>query len=240
MPRRLPRSAPFDPHSTIGKAYAQHHEVQEDFRERREQVRAAWRLATGEADAAHRALEDDPQNDGLYSAYQIAWQGLANVFSQECQVNPMMRQPYYTDSYRLVTPEVVRADLLLKHGFATGLEEGIRFLEADAWFFRSGYLKATFIRRITRFPLDDDQRSRLANVVLMVVNKADKRHEWKAYRRLARSVQSPWLIQELESRAAYNHHSPYPLNGEDVAQAAKWMLAACQQKGSTPQLLVAR
>ena len=41
----------------------------------------------------------------------------------------------------------------MKAGDSAGLASAVKFLEADPWFFRSGYIKAELIRSITRMEL---------------------------------------------------------------------------------------
>src|SRR5579884_3201796 len=68
----------------------------------------------------------------------------------------------------------------LRAGESVDLEPFIEFLEADPWFFRTGYEKADIIRSLTRRLLTEKQASRLGQVVLNAVDSRDRR-EFRAY-----------------------------------------------------------
>ena len=87
----------------------------------------------------------------------------------------------------------------LKEGNASGITAAVKFLEADPWFFRSGYTKAELIRYLIRIALPRDIEDRLRLVVLAVVDHGDRR-EFRYYCRLARKVDSPELRRELSKR----------------------------------------
>jgi hypothetical protein len=91
----------------------------------------------------------------------------------------------------------------LRRGDSAGLDTAVRFLEADPWFFRTGYLKASLLRRIRRFSLTPDQTARLRNVVLSVVQRRDGR-EFREYCRLARKVDGPELRSRLQGLAVHS------------------------------------
>jgi hypothetical protein len=78
------------------------------------------------------------------------------------------------------------------------LEFVITFLESDAWFFRSGYLKEVFITRLKRSALTEAAKSRLRGVLLDAVNRRGTR-EFKHYCRLAAVVADRELVAELVS-----------------------------------------
>ena len=54
------------------------------------------------------------------------------------------------------------------------------FLEADPWFYRTGYIKSKLIRYIKRPMLTPEYIKRLQRVVLAVVDKRDDR-DFRAY-----------------------------------------------------------
>lgn len=115
------------------------------------------------------------------------------------------------------------ADLTaVRAGDRSGLPAMIAFLEADPWFFRSGYIKAMALRAIKRFALSRDEAERLRRVVLDMVERRDGR-EFRDYCRLARSLATPEFRREIERRAA----SVDPA----VARRARWVLEALDQKG---------
>jgi hypothetical protein len=109
----------------------------------------------------------------------------------------------------------------LHDGDLSGVETLVRFLEADVYCDRSGYMKADVIRILTRADLDEATLVRLRTVVLAAVEGFDRR-EFRSYIRLARRVDSDALRQELASRL-----------GSATARTsrhAKWMLAGIDQR----------
>jgi hypothetical protein len=76
----------------------------------------------------------------------------------------------------------------------------ICFLESDAWFFRSGYLKQVFITRLKRSSLNEAAKARLRRVLIDAVNRRGTR-EFKYYCRLAIAVAGPELLAELDTAA---------------------------------------
>jgi hypothetical protein len=139
------------------------------------------------ADRAHQAIprtgriDPDPEVRDTWSA-QVGW-------AQETQ--------------RAVFTEALwAAQAALQAGDRSGLEYGVRFLEADPWCFRSGYVKPTLIYPITRLELDESVRERLRRVVLAVVDDRRRRREISRYGRLAWGVGNAELRAELERRTA--------------------------------------
>lgn len=108
------------------------------------------------------------------------------------------------------------ADLLA--GKTESVEMYIAFLEADLHFFRSGYAKSEVIRGLKRLLLTSSQKRRLQTVVLRVIDRGFRR-EFRDYCRLARSVQSPDWLREIETR----------LSSSDPNHSlrARWVLDAC-------------
>ncbi len=98
----------------------------------------------------------------------------------------------------------------------------IEFLNADPWFFRSGYVKAKLIRMLTRLPLTTEQLDRLRSVVLNVVDRRGGQ-EFRAYCRLARRVDAPDLRANLQLRLSHSD--------KGVRRRAGWVLDAL---GGTP------
>lgn len=81
------------------------------------------------------------------------------------------------------------------------IEFVVCFLEADAWFFRSGYLKQILLTRLKRSYLNESTKSRLRRVLVDAVNRRGTR-EFKYYCRLAAVISNEHLISELESALA--------------------------------------
>lgn len=111
-------------------------------------------------------------------------------------------------------------------GFRTGRtdvdpEPFLRYLEADPYFFHSGFIAADCIRYLKRFPLTENQKARLQRVVLHAVDSRDRR-EFRDFCRLARAVDAPELRAALRERLTYLD--------PNVRRRAGWMLAACEQR----------
>jgi hypothetical protein len=104
----------------------------------------------------------------------------------------------------------------LAEGDPTSIENSIRFLEADPWFFRSGYIKADIIRKLRRAPLSPVQIARLRRVILSRIAGRDTR-EFRWYCRLARLVSDPDFQLEIERLSL----SPT----EPIARRARWVAA---------------
>lgn len=75
----------------------------------------------------------------------------------------------------------------LRAGDASGVPWAIAFLEADPWFFRSGYMKGNYARLLRRFELSTNQRERLRAAILNNLHKGG-RLEFGEVRRLARRL----------------------------------------------------
>ena len=108
------------------------------------------------------------------------------------------------------------------------VETLVRFLEADVYCFRSGYLKADVCDAIKRLELDPPTTRRLRAVVLAVVDSWDRR-EFRAYCRLARAVDGEDLRAALRDRLTWS--KPH------VPRRARWVLEAI---GERPTSLASR
>jgi hypothetical protein len=87
----------------------------------------------------------------------------------------------------------------LAAGHARFIETAIAFLEADPWFFRSGYEKQKIIQHLKRASLSEGQRLRLARVVLAAIDGRD-RVEFRHFGRLACGIWSDFLDEEVALR----------------------------------------
>lgn len=111
----------------------------------------------------------------------------------------------------------------LRCGDPTGMESAVSFLEADPWFFRSGYVKQKLIRAIKARFLTPEYVTRLQQVILAIVDKRYDR-DMRNYRNLAWKVNSPALREQLAQRAAEGNF--------DVRSRVRWMLETLGQKSS--------
>ena len=87
----------------------------------------------------------------------------------------------------------------LANGHIRFVDTAIAFLEADPWFFRSGYEKQNIIRHLKRTPLTEPQRVHLARVVLAAIDGRD-RIEFRHFARLACGIWSEFLDEEVAMR----------------------------------------
>jgi hypothetical protein len=107
----------------------------------------------------------------------------------------------------------------LKIGEYEAVELAVTFLEVDAMFFRSGYIKEELIQRLKNIELSTEHRERLSRAILNVVDNRDCR-EFRRYCQLASRVDTHELIPELQARKAGAD--------EDVARRATWVLEAIE------------
>lgn len=110
----------------------------------------------------------------------------------------------------------------LAAGHQRALQTAIAFLQADPWFFRSGYEKQALIRHVKRAHLSHDQREQLADVVLAAVDGRDRR-EFRHYCRLACGVWSDRLDEGIAARM----RSPDP----GIRRRAVWVAEAVISNG---------
>lgn len=88
---------------------------------------------------------------------------------------------------------------LLKERDPGSIEMAVRFLEADPWFFRSGYIKADLLRWLRRAPLSDAQLGRLRGVVLERIEGPGRR-EFRRYARFAPRLDTPEFRAAIRAR----------------------------------------
>lgn len=112
-------------------------------------------------------------------------------------------------------PGFPEAAAQLRLGNTGGLESVVQFLEADPWFFRSGYLKDDLLKYVSRVPLDAPYRARLQRVVLNAIDLRDRR-EFSRYCRLASVVQDEKFRAQVEERLKSDD--------EGISRRARWAL----------------
>ncbi len=106
--------------------------------------------------------------------------------------------------------------LLAKNDPGT-LEMVVRFLEADPWFFRSGYHKEYMIKALRKAPLTEDQRKRLQQVILARIQDRKTPREFRRYCRLARFVADADFERVVAALAESS--------GSARSRHAQWVLA---------------
>ena len=119
----------------------------------------------------------------------------------------------------LHTPEFEAALDGLKYGDASGAEYAIAYLEADPWYFRSGYLKGRIARWLRQVELNERQRERLRAALLAALHKGS-RYEQVEYRKLARRLDTPAFRDELGKLARSKD--------DGIAHRATLMLRFCE------------
>ncbi|MGE3075762.1 MAG: hypothetical protein AB7N24_18750 [Dehalococcoidia bacterium] len=97
----------------------------------------------------------------------------------------------------LHSPEFESAIEGMKTGDGAGAEYAVAYIEADPWYFRSGYFKATLARRLRRIRLTPEQQRRLRTAILASLPRG-ARYDWVEMRKLARRIETPVFREELE------------------------------------------
>src|ERR1700730_4070306 len=145
--------------------------------------------------------------------HTAAWQEAARAFHTVCD--------------RLAFPGGLSREFeQLRVGDLTAIEMAIRFLEANPWFFRSGYYKADILKLLRKHPLSDEKCARMRNVILERVRDRPVR-EMRAYARFAPKVSTPQFEAEITNIAENaNRHS---------ARHAQWGLDWLKSARGTPR-----
>jgi len=91
---------------------------------------------------------------------------------------------------------------LLKKNDASITELAITYLEANPYFFRSGYIKEEIAHILKRAPLSQDQKERLYKVLLSSASDKDQR-KWKAYCNLATVIANSDFCTQLNTSIAH-------------------------------------
>lgn len=158
---------------------------------------------------------------------RLAHEAVTAAFKAGMRETDRARYDALLDRFRMVTTAALpSSDADFMAALAAGKERhvhsAIAFLEADPWFFRSGYEKQNLIRHLKRIALSDVQRLRLAEVVLKAIDGRD-RQEFRHYCRLACAVWSDALdasvAERLDSRDA------------GIRRRATWIAKAAMSAG---------
>lgn len=191
---------------------------------------AAERLTRAEADSArlHRRKEflAELKKHGNWlakgPAEAPAWVKPWNEYYAQLATAPeylAVRAEIESARAALHSPEFEAAIELLRLGEAgEPADWSIAYLEADPWYFRSGYFKASLARWLRQVELSEEQRDRLRGAVLNNLPKGP-RLDFTETRKLARRLDTP------EFRAALERLSTHPDAG--TADRARRLLAAC-------------
>lgn len=193
-------------------------EKKHDFRELQERIQR-YCPPSGPFDYAERGAAV-AETEAFRKAASVAW--TSDEWSAELWALRSFSTALWKAAVNAAYPPGFAEDFArLKQGDKTGLETAIRFLEADPFFFGTGYVKKKLIRFIKPPMLSSADAARLRNVVISMV---DKRHdrEFRAFCRLARKVDAPELRTELTRRLESDER--------DVRRRARWVLEALEQK----------
>jgi hypothetical protein len=121
----------------------------------------------------------------------------------------------------LYEPIFVAMAAIREGGHGDDVETLVRFLEADVYCFRSGYVTVDVIAALRRTTLSAPIAARLRHVVLSAVDSHDRR-EFRAFCRLASTVRDDWLVDQLTERLGSSlsrtaRHARWVLDAIDVA-----------------------
>jgi hypothetical protein len=106
-------------------------------------------------------------------------------------------QTFHANYDRLAFPGgLAREFERLRNGDQEAIELAVQYLEANPWYFRSGYHKAEILKFLKRLPLSQEQSTRLRKVILERVRGKPVR-EMRAYGRLAPRVTNDQFEAEL-------------------------------------------
>ena len=161
-------------------------------------------------------------NEAIHRTYRARSLSKTNAaaWSDACEA-------FHSSYDRLAFPGgLTRAYDMLRKRDAAILEPVIAFLEADPYFFRSGYIKADLVKALSKFPLDQRQRTRLQQVIVARV-KGPPRREFRKYCNLAPRVTAPEFEDDLDRLAG----SSDPVTGRQ----AKWVLEALRRSREKSQ-----
>ena len=127
-------------------------------------------------------------------------------------------QEFHSSFDRLAFPGgLSRALTLLAEKDDEIIEQSVRFLEHDPFFFRSGYIKADILRHLRNCPLSEDQKRRLQEVIIARIYDTTRR-EFRWYCRLAKHITDGEFESKIEELAS----TKVP---KMVARQAGWVLA---------------
>jgi hypothetical protein len=156
--------------------------------------------------------------DGKTPDWVLKW----NEHFEKLAANPdyVRLQTEWTETRaRLHSPGFDEALERMKTGDASGAEYAIAYLEADPFYFRSGYLKSTIARRLRRIELTETQVRRIQDALLAVTSKGGG-DEVVEMRPLARRVETHEFRARLRALATAGETG--------VARRATLMLRFCE------------
>ncbi len=88
----------------------------------------------------------------------------------------------------------------IRLGISEAIDDGIFYLEADPWFFRSGYCKARIAHALKSQKLSENQKELLRDVILKSLDSRLGNAEFREYARLAICIANGDFIKKLGER----------------------------------------
>lgn len=133
-------------------------------------------------------------SDRVHESYLTRGRSTAHreEWKQACEAFRSYTHPLF----RLLAPEVLAG---LRAGDIGWRREALLFLEADPWFFRSGYMKEKLLRALKRVAPSVEESGRIVDILLAVVDSRDRR-EFREYCRLAAHAGTDSLRAGLAAR----------------------------------------
>ena len=141
---------------------------------------------------------------------------LVNAYSQSVSFWHEAQAAAYPPGFRAAFEQ-------LQAGDRAGLESALLFLEADPYFFGTGYLRTHLSRYIKPPMLSSSDTTRIQKIIVAAVETRHDR-DFGAFYRLAKKVDAPELRAQLERRLTHDD--------TDVRRRARWVLEALAQKDS--------
>lgn len=177
-----------------------------DYRRRAEFARKAERDFKNFYQETSRKVYATPNRETLHEWGQLQkTPTYANLLDAFWVALDAAYPPGFDDDF-----EKLRSHIDLK-----ALETAVAFLEADPFFFRSGYIKQKLLRWVRGYQLTPEYIARLQHVILTVVDSHYCR-EFGEYRKLAHKIDNANLRLGLQSR----------IDSEDpnICKRAHWIL----------------
>jgi hypothetical protein len=161
-----------------------------DYHGQAERVRQTQRALKDFSQAAYRTVHANPNRDTLRQWGQL----------QRTPTYQQLLDAFWT-ALDAAYPPGFDADFekLPFHRDLQALETAVAFLEADPYFFRSGYIKEKLLRYIRGYHLPPEYVTRLHRVILHAVDQHYGR-EFGEYRKLAHRLDSDQLRLALKER----------------------------------------
>lgn len=90
---------------------------------------------------------------------------------------------------------------LLENNDPNTIEMVVQFLEADPWYFHSGYHKADMLKQLRHAPLSEVQRKRLQQVLVARIQGPETPREFRWYCHLARFISDADFARQVTGLA---------------------------------------